>query len=113
MGTGINRAVSQFGKQTTRLILCTDNDREGEHIAWECCEIFSKQRPVNIYPARLPAVVSSEYNKNIVSNHTTTQNNVPAARMRFSSLTKQVLLNALEHTEALNANIIESVDTRL
>ena len=37
-------------------MLCTDNDREGEHIAWECCELFSKRKVVNIYPASLPAV---------------------------------------------------------
>lgn len=38
------------------VVLCQDNDREGEHIAYESVEIVSEvlKKKLNIYPSRLP-----------------------------------------------------------
>lgn len=93
-------------------MLCTDNDREGEHIAWECCELFAKRKVVNVYPANLPAVRQRVYANRIISESTNPPGSIPAVRMRFSALTKELLLQALEHPEPLNTHIIESVDVR-
>lgn len=112
MGIGISKAFDQFNQGTTQLVLCTDNDREGEHIAWECCELFAKHRVVNIYPASLPAVRQNVYRNKIISESVNPPKSVPAVRMRFSALTKELLLQALAHPEPLNTHTIESVDVR-
>ncbi|CAL5998599.1 DNA_topoisomerase [Hexamita inflata] len=107
-GTGLFKTIKKYINTATSLVLCQDNDREGEHIAWEAVEVASDSRKINIFPSVLP-VVRTDYQKNIISEPS---GGLSAKRARFSSLTKTELVNAFSNLSPLNTGTIEAVDIR-
>ena len=67
-------------KSADELFLATDEDREGEAIAWHLLEVLKPK--------------------------------VPVKRMVFHEITKEAIQGALEHTRALDTDLVEAQETR-
>jgi DNA topoisomerase-1 len=67
-------------KQVDRLLLATDEDREGESISWHLVETLKPQ--------------------------------VPYRRMVFNEITKDAIIEALDETREINANLVRAQEAR-
>ena len=83
ISAGKNKTVSDLKKalsSASELYLATDEDREGEAIAWHLLQVLKPK--------------------------------VPVKRMVFHEITKEAIQGALEHTRAVDENLVQAQETR-
>ena len=83
ISAGKNKTVSDLKKalsSASELYLATDEDREGEAIAWHLLQVLKPK--------------------------------VPVKRMVFHEITKEAITAALEHTRAVDDNLVQAQETR-
>ncbi|KAH0572457.1 DNA topoisomerase [Spironucleus salmonicida] len=107
LGSLFSKVMKKLVPESDRLILCLDNDREGEHIAYEVVETVSQFKTISIYPSKLPNVRKSKQHK-----ITDQSSNFRASRMRFSALNRQQIFTAFSQIDSLKTSQIEAVDVR-
>jgi DNA topoisomerase-1 len=75
------KAIADAVKESDRLILATDPDREGEAISWHLLEALTKRRVLK---------------------------NVTIERVAFNAITKQSVLEAMQHPRAVDMELVNA-----
>lgn len=94
------------------IVMAQDNDREGEHIAWESVELAANEsrRPLDVYPGGLPVARQFDRTRIISSGRSDA---IVVRRCKFSSMTKNELLDALSNLVPIDHNVVDAVDVRM
>ena len=85
--------LTALAKKASRVILATDEDREGEAIAWHLIHALGLQ-------------------KDPKSKAQNPKTNKPVERIAFHEITKPAILAALEHPRALDTNLVDAQQAR-
>jgi DNA topoisomerase-1 len=114
------RRLQRLSKKASRIILATDEDREGEAISWHLTEVLQPTVPYKVNHASFCAfstlsallggflvrlVVPSCSNLRILSISF-------LQRAVFHEITKDAILKAFEHPRDIDMNLVHSQETR-
>ena len=92
----LTRELQELSASAQQLVLATDDDREGEAMAWHLLQLL-------------------EGDGNDISTITTTTKNTKEAplRVRFTEITRKAIVDAIEHPEtSLRDNLVQAQETR-
>lgn len=91
----LTRELQELSASAQQLVLATDDDREGEAMAWHLLQLL-------------------EGDGNDITITTTTKNTKEAPlRVRFTEITRKAIVDAIEHPEtSLRDNLVQAQETR-
>ena len=93
----LTRELQELSASAQLLVLATDDDREGEAMAWHLLQLLE-----------------GDGNNDISTITTTTKNTKEAPlRVRFTEITRKAIVDAIEHPEtSLRDNLVQAQETR-
>ena len=108
--------LQELSAAARQLVLATDDDREGEAMAWHLLQLLKKKNNDNDNN-------NNNNNSNNDNDNTSKDNNTekirdgetPAAflRVRFTEITRKAIVDAIEHPETtLRHNVVQAQETR-
>ncbi|PIV45823.1 MAG: type I DNA topoisomerase [Candidatus Nealsonbacteria bacterium CG02_land_8_20_14_3_00_34_20] len=98
----IIKVLKQESQKADLTILATDNDREGESIAWHLIQVLDLNEIKN-HPVIQPGAQSDDEAKSKIKNY---------QRIVFHEITKPAIENALKHPRDIDINLVNSQQGR-
>jgi DNA topoisomerase-1 len=103
--------LKALAQKASRVILATDEDREGEAIAWHLIQALELEgSPASGKGSRKAKKKSIDENSKDPKPQTLRP--IPFERIAFHEITKPAILEALEHPRALDINLVDAQQAR-